>query len=576
MTEADAGVPDRESILGPGDAPEPPQSLVLAYEIVAQLAAAGVCEVVLAPGSRSAPFAYALADAAARADIRLHVRIDERGAGFMALGLARARGIAAVVTTSGTAVANLHPAMLEASHAGVPLIVLSADRPAELRGTGANQTTIQPGIFADAVRSLTDCSADTPRSAVRGIVARAVAAARGSLSRDPGPVHLNAAFREPLAPPAGWLRQSADVTGGKPPSPVEVIPIVPGATVELSAARRTLLVAGDGAGPAAADLALAVRWPLLAEPSSGARGPESIRFYRDLLAAGLADRAERVVVMGHPTLSRPVSALLARRDIEIVVVAQTARWTDVAGAATRVVPAVSTAGPGDEEWYSLWQDADAELERRVTASLPGVSASNRTRPLLSPHELCADVLWRAGGQLVLGSSSTIRAFDSAPGTASPDTWANRGLSGIDGTIATATGIAVGTGRPVRVVVGDLTFLHDLTSLARGVHEPEVDLQVVVLDDAGGSIFSTLEYGEDTGETFERVFATPQHVDVAAAARAFGAKYMRCGDAAELEAAAGEPVSGRSVVHVALERESLRAVLAARREVAAAVVADLAD
>ncbi|WP_130014635.1 2-succinyl-5-enolpyruvyl-6-hydroxy-3-cyclohexene-1-carboxylic-acid synthase, partial [Serinicoccus sediminis] len=194
-------------------------STALATVLVDELVRAGVREAVLSPGSRSAPLAYALEEADRTGRLRLHVRIDERSAGFLALGLARGGGAPVpVVTTSGTAVANLHPAVLEAHHSGVPIIVLSADRPAELRGTGANQTTVQPGIFAGAVRWEVDLPAPEAVTAGAGAhwrstVCRALAAAVSTGGPGRGPVHLNVSFRDPLAPglaPAGAGGGSAD------------------------------------------------------------------------------------------------------------------------------------------------------------------------------------------------------------------------------------------------------------------------------------------------------------------------------------------------------------------------------
>ena len=198
-------------------------STAMARALVTQLAAHGVRDVVVAPGSRSAPLAHALADAEAAGWLRTHVRIDERTAGFFALGLARAwalRGeprVVAVVTTSGTAVANLHPAVLEASHAGLPLLVITADRPHEWHRTGANQTTVQTGIYADAPRAVAELPARANPAAARGHVARLVAAALGTLTTDPGPVHLNVSFAEPLVPDGPW-------TPGDLPAPVRVTP----------------------------------------------------------------------------------------------------------------------------------------------------------------------------------------------------------------------------------------------------------------------------------------------------------------------------------------------------------------
>ncbi|WP_232549565.1 2-succinyl-5-enolpyruvyl-6-hydroxy-3-cyclohexene-1-carboxylic-acid synthase [Propioniciclava soli] len=515
----------------------------LARALVAGLVAAGLRDVVVCPGSRSAPLAYAVADAEAAGWLRAHVRADERTAGFYALGLAKAAALrgtprpVAVVVTSGTAVANLHPAVLEAAHGGVALLVLSADRPHAWRGTGANQTTTQTGLFGAAARAAVELPAGTDPAAVRGLAARAVTAALGTLTRDPGPVHVNVGFAEPLVPPGPWLP-------GDPPPPLPVVaPVASAPELALPAGRRTLAVAGDGAGPDAARLAAAAGWPLLAEPSSGARLPGAlthpVSVLADATADGRAARAERIVVFGHPTLSRPVSALLARRDVEIVVVSPTARWTDVAGTAAVVTPAleVSPPTPSDTAWLREWQEADAATAR---AFVPG------------PRERAARALWDAPGWLVLGSSTTVRAFDRCVPGAQRATRvvANRGLAGIDGLVSTAHGLAAGLGEPVRLVLGDLSFQHDVGGLVRGDTEPEADLQVVVLNDHGGSIFAGLEHGAAEPELFRRFFTTPQAFDVVAAARACGAAASRITVAAMADRLA-EPVRGRTVLDVGL-------------------------
>lgn len=534
----------------------------LAREIVTQLAAAGMRDVVICPGSRSAPFAYALADAAAAGWLRTHVRVDERGAGFFAVGLARAallQGRArpiAVITTSGTAVANLHPAVLEASHSGLPLLVLSADRPHELRGTGANQTTWQPGMFAAAVRASFDLPAGFGIRAVRGQMTRLVAAALGTLTRDPGPVHLNVGLREPLVPQQPW-------SPGVLPDPVLVSPAAASAAVAVDAGRRTVVVAGDGAGPVAAEVAHAAGWPLLAEPTSGARIAPAVTHYQALLTAGLAADVERILVYGHPTLSRPMSALLARPDLDILVVGGSPRWTDVAGAASAVIGAVTPPAPeaGDLAWLHRWQRADAELAAGFQPC---------------PIERAVTTIWNTvGPALVLGSSNTIRVFDRVAVPARPEqpvrAVANRGLAGIDGTIATAAGLAAGLGEPVRAVVGDLTFLHDLGSLAQGGLEDGVDLQIVVLNDEGGGIFSALEHRHAAQPgMFQRYFAAPQQVNLAAAAAAFGCDYA-VPDIGTLAQVLDVPPKGRMVVELRLHTADYTSSHSALQGQAVAVV-----
>ncbi|GAA4418244.1 2-succinyl-5-enolpyruvyl-6-hydroxy-3-cyclohexene- 1-carboxylic-acid synthase [Georgenia halophila] len=555
-----------------GSANEATSATATARTLVIALVAHGVRHVVLAPGSRSAPLAYALHDAERAGWLTLHVRLDERGVGFLALGIARGSGRpVAVVTTSGTAVANLHPAVLEAAHSGVPLIVLSADRPHEMRGTGANQTTDQVGIFGAAVRHAVDLPAAPAPGSLAQIVTRALAAARGLRTNDPGPVHLNIGLRDPLVPEAPW-------NAGAPPTHRDVVaPTSAPAAATLPRGPRTVVVAGDGAGPAARALAEQAAWPLLAEPTSGARsGPTAIGPYRLLLTEpALGGAVERVVLLGHPTLSRPVSGLLGRADVEVVVVAPHGAWTDVAGTASRVVGAVDlqdvAPGPGrmaGQEWLTSWQRAaeaaTTVIERSLDAGTEG--------PGLDGLQVAGET-WaaRGVGALVVGSSNPIRDLDLiAPPAAdgAPPVLANRGLAGIDGTLATATGVALGLDLPVRALVGDLTFLHDAGSLARGALECDVDLQVVVANDGGGSIFATLEHGApERAATYERLFGTPQDVDLAALAAAYGARYVRVTTAGDLRATLQAPLRGRSVVEVAVDRSNIRA---RRRELAAAV------
>lgn len=567
----------------PHAAPAPHAARVL----VAALAAHGVRDVVLAPGSRSAPLAYALAEAAlpdaerpaGAPSIALHVRVDERSAAFLALGLARAAAVAgpprpvAVVTTSGTAVANLHPAVLEAHHAGVPLLLLTADRPHELRGTGANQTTVQAGIFGPAVRLDADVPAPTGRAGedrdVRHLVSRAVAAALGSRTGDPGPVHLDLAYREPLVPGTGDPWPGADAAGL-----VEVAPRPAGDPAGPALAdlpRPVVVVAGDGAGPDARRLAEAGGWPLLAEPSSGARGgAHALAAYRVLLGdPALGGRVRSVVLLGRPTLSRPVQALLARDDVDLTVVAPGGSgWPDAGRAADRVltgIPAGWFDGPADDPaWLRAWQAADAAARDAVDALLdddPAAPPTRSTPPLTGPRAVRAVAAACVPGDvLVVGSSNPVRDLDLTARWAEPPVvLANRGLAGIDGMLSTAAGIALGLpDRRVRALVGDLTFLHDVGGLLVPATEPAVDLQVVVLNDAGGSIFATLEHGApERARTFERVFGTPHTADLAALCAGYGVRHVRVSDETALAAALAAPGRGLSVVEVRVDRADRR-------------------
>lgn len=591
--------------LGAGE-PDPEElSAVDAARIaVAALLLEGVRHVVVAPGSRSAPMAYALAEAEAAGRVELLVRIDERDAGFTALGLALATGApAAVLTTSGTAVGNLLPAVMEANHAAVPLVVVSADRPVELRGTGANQTTVQLDLFGEHVRFAADVPAGSdPQRAVE----TALSAATGAFEdTPPGPVQLNLAFRDPLvpAPGDGLPAESGRRVYRTPRGPLalDFPPAAPGLPE-----RRTVVLAGHDAGPVAEAFARAHGLPLLAEPSSNARyGPNAVGPYRVVLDAfgpGSAQPIERVVLFGRPTLSRPVSALLARPDVpsalyQPVPVAwyEPGRRTELP--LNNLADLAEFAGRGSAAWLDAWLLAGAAAQHAVDSVLAGPgpatgpAAGAAAGTSVAPADGAAESADNAGdapqpdvagpaasgpavgalvwkhtrGQLVLGSSNGIRDVDLAGAPAAEPAavvFANRGLSGIDGTLATATGIALGGRQETTVLLGDVTFLHDAGGLLLGAGEKEPDLRIVVLNDAGGAIFGLLEHGAVEaagryGTAVERLFGTPHSVDIAALAGAYGVVHRSVSTTAELDAALSVPVSGRSVIEVRTDRRGLR-------------------
>ncbi|MHA7861101.1 2-succinyl-5-enolpyruvyl-6-hydroxy-3-cyclohexene-1-carboxylic-acid synthase [Tessaracoccus sp. Y36] len=493
-------------------------SIRLGSTIVDSLLSMGVRDVVLAPGSRSAALALAVERADRAGVLRLHVRIDERVASFTALGLAKAgQRPVVVMTTSGTAVANLAPAAMEARAAGIPLVFITADRPAHFVGTGASQTADQAGALGPAALGVVRLSSESGDEAAWAAgVHRAVVLAAGYRTRRPGPVQLNVEFAAPvvgpLPAPGQW--------------PLLVSPSLPGQVYRVEAGLRTVVLAGDAppdVGAEARRVAETAGAPLFAEPSSNARGGGcAIAGYRDLLGT-LGAEIERVVVFGHPTLSRPVVALMARADVELIVVTSAADWTDPGHRA--VVIADSVAIPEQEEsWLARWRAADAA----------GVGEGFTQRHVASAVLAALD----GGHDLMLGSSSIIRAADVLPvGDDAPRVYANRGVAGIDGTIATATGIALADHRPTTVLVGDLTVQHDLGALVRPTLEPWPGLRVVVADDDGGSIFHTLEQGApDYADSFERVFGTPQGVDLVAVATAMGWRAVRVADQPSLEEA----------------------------------------
>nr|WP_300142781.1 2-succinyl-5-enolpyruvyl-6-hydroxy-3-cyclohexene-1-carboxylic-acid synthase [Propionicimonas sp.] len=523
------------------------ESVACAQAVIGQLLAQGVTDLVLAPGSRSAPLAL-VADAAAREGLlRLHVRVDERGAGFLALGLAKAsRRCVPVITTSGTAVGNLLPAVMEAAHSGVPLLVLSADRPAALVGTGANQTTEQLDLFSGFLRHRGRVSSTAAPASWAAQAARAVLAAGGEVSGHPGPAQLNLELGLPLVPGSGQALVPAPrgaLRTGRSARPEPVA---------LPGGPRTVVVCGDAdpaTGREARTLAEAAGLPLIAEPSSNARtGANALATGRLLLAGPLGRQVERVLVFGRPNLSRPVTALLARADVEIVVVASGPEYVDPGWRASLVAGAV-TVEPGPAEWLDAWRTADAERAARLgELNLAGA---------LSGPELARLVVAAVPQDqvLCLANSNPIRDADLAPVRADPGpVYANRGLSGIDGTLATAAGVALASGAPTTLLCGDLAFVHDAGSLAIGPGEPRPTLRVVVADDNGGSIFATLEYGQDRfADSFERVFATPTGLDLVALATGFGVPARRVSTAAEVAVALTEPWTGIEILVVDVDR-----------------------
>jgi 2-succinyl-5-enolpyruvyl-6-hydroxy-3-cyclohexene-1-carboxylate synthase len=545
-------------------------STAFATVVVDELIRSGVREAVLAPGSRSTPLALALATADREGRLRLHVRIDERTAGFLALGLIRGTGLPVpVVTTSGTAVANLYPAVLEASHSGLPLIVLSADRPPELRGTGANQTTDQLKVFGDAVRLFHELG--TPSKQVgqvaywRSQIARAVSTAVGARTADPGPVQLNCPLVEPLVPTddGDWPEPLNGRTTG-PWTSVHATGAQPSA---VAPGPKTVVVAGDGASQAARLAAEAGNWPLFAEPSSRARtGPAVISTYRLLLAAtSVGDEIERVIVFGHPTLSRPISKLLARPDVEVIVVAPTGLWPDAAHRAASVVTGLEVIGSDWTDWLDRWQHAD-QLARaamdKVLAPVDGpTGAAGPVAGRLSGPQVAAVLGEAVGadGMLVVASSNAVRDLDLAP-VVPIRTVANRGLAGIDGTLSTAVGAALANAGATYALVGDLAFLHDANGLVIGPAEPRPDLRIVVLNDNGGGIFATLEQGGgDHADHFERIFGTPHNVDLAALCAATGTPHQLVETADQLREVLARTVAGIDVVEVRVDRSAHRAL-----------------
>jgi 2-succinyl-5-enolpyruvyl-6-hydroxy-3-cyclohexene-1-carboxylate synthase len=468
----------------------------LAAQVLGALAASGIRHFYLAPGSRSQALALAAAELEQQGKATLTVRLDERSLAFTALGRSLAGEPAAVITTSGTAVANLAPAALEAFHAGVPLLFLTADRPAELRGKGANQTTEQPGLL-----KVLGCFDVSGFDQLEPALTEAFQLAMGVSGR-PGPVQLNLQFAEPLSDlspsPLDFLKQL------QAPTAVKADP------VRVAVLNRAVVIAGAGAGPVANEFAQAIGAPLLAEPSSGARFGAALAGYQSQLSKRLGE-VNQVFVFGKPTLSRAVIALC--NSVRPVVVAGKNYEAFGIGDPEVVAQELTPIGTADPAWTASWV---SEPENSRAAEL-------------------ANAVWEATGPedgLLFGASNLIRAADRSVSPKQLNVFANRGLAGIDGTVSTALGLAQHFSR-TRALIGDLTLLHDagglnLTDLG------SLNVQLIVGNDSGGSIFRSLEIADQAEpEQFGRLFLTPQSVEIESLAKAYGWHYRKVSDVSEL-------------------------------------------
>jgi len=541
----------------------------LATVLIDELARCGLTDVVLAPGSRSAPLALA---AHQDARVRMHVRIDERSAGFLALGLARrSERPVAVICTSGTAAANLHPAVIEAHHSNVPLLLLTADRPPELRDTGANQTIDQIKLYGSAVRWFAEVGVPEERPGQvaywRSLAARAFQRALGPA--DPGPVHLNLAFREPLIPDGdtNWCESlEGDATGPW----VRVRRYPPSAALHVPATRRGVLVVGDGATNVRRYVAAAgmAGWPVLSEPHGGGRyGDHAISTYHFLLGMpefAEAHRPDVVVTLGRPGLSRPLLSWLKRAEEHIVVAPDLSRWPDPTRSATQVAQAVEIpVAAGGDGWLRSWRRAEAVARDAIDRVL---DAGGLTEPRLA-RDLAASL--PNGSLLFCGSSMPVRDLDQVMRPRRGlRVMANRGASGIDGLVSTAIGAAIAHDGPGYALLGDLSLLHDQNGLILGPREPRPDLCLVVVNNDGGGIFSLLPQAALTGP-FERVFGTPHGVDIGYLAAATGTPYTPLASIEDLpKAIRGQ---GLRIVEARTDRAQNAAVHAALRDAAQAAV-----
>lgn len=504
-------------------------STVQARVIVDELVRNGVRHVVLCPGSRNAPLSFALHQAEQKGLLTLHVRIDERSAGFLALGLAKTGTPAVVTCTSGTAVVNLHPAVVEAELTGVPLIALTADRPVDLYRTGASQTINQHDVLGVPTLHMPE-GADEPTT--RSLICRAIATN--------GPSHVNVPFRPPLTPSddawptsdrGPWTQTDRTFTVETRPS-------------ELPA--RTLVLLGDDR-PERLRRASELGWPVIAEPTA----PGGLRHGSLLLNAGLPDhlRPDAVLVVGRVTLSRGQQALL--KDTRTVhAVGDQAQWPDVQFTATRASTWLPEPAELDGEWLQAWQGAVKNVSAAVDDLLdaePWPTGLHVARDLTQAMP--------AGALLFVGSSNPIRDVDYV-GERRPDitVHANRGAAGIDGSVSTALGLAVDHQGSAYALMGDLTFLHDSNGLLAD-HRP--DLTIVVLNDDGGGIFSLLEQGApEYDQGFERIFGTPHGADLTALCAGYRIPHSKVDDQEEFRSALARP-NGLRVVEVQAKRADLR-------------------
>ncbi len=524
----------------------------------------GVAHAVVCPGSRSTPLALALA---ARDDLTVHVRLDERGACFFGIGLALASGRSTVLcTTSGTAAVELHPGVVEASHARVPLVVCTADRPPRLHHVGAPQTIEQAGLYGSAARWAFDPGPirEADRAWWRSLAARALREAE----EGEGPVQLNLAFEEPLYGTPGPLPEP----GALPARPARRLA---GADAPEIAAwsGRGLIVAGGGAPEPALVLGLAdhLGWPVLADPRSGARveHPSVVAAADAILrdpSLSAALEPETVVLLGQPWASRVVDEFVAssaRRGARVVaagaLVADPARVvierhpsaSGFARAALGLPPPARDAG-----WLARWMRSEAAAQRAIDEALAGdplTTDGRASEPSVARHlfgSLDASVA------LFVSSSMPVRDLEwfARPRTGAPLVLANRGANGIDGVTSSALGVAAASAGPVVALLGDLAFLHDVSALATLRGEGRGSCTLVVLDNSGGGIFNFLPQADALeAERFERLFGTPAEPDVARVAAGFSLPVAEARTLRELDegldALLGQP--GIGVLRVAV-------------------------
>lgn len=541
------------------------KNLAFADALIAQLGALGAEHFVLSPGSRSTPFTLA---AARCPGARTFVNLDERGAAFFAQGIAKASGKPAVlICTSGTAAANYLPAVVEASQSGVPLIVLTADRPASLYECGAPQTIDQLGLYGRNARWFLQCpvpgALDEPASKARAIAARAWAHA---VSANPGPVHLNCPFDEPLVPD--------ELPAFAMPEGIEFVQDPVSASEEsarrfaeaVSRAKRPCIVAGplpEAQRKAVLEFAAAAAMPVLADAASNLRFGEDcgarVFGYFDAWLRVLPelDTPDLILCLGAQPTSKALARYLARADATRICFAQAGRWADPEAAATLVLGGDPAATLSAATWKLGECSADAtwvsalESAEHVVANEAGLLNSlERGAEIALARQLVTAL--PAGANLFLSNSMPIREIDWFGGTRSEalSVFVNRGANGIDGIVSSALGVCAATSRPTYLLTGDLALLHDLNALAFAAAH-KIPLQIVLINNDGGGIFGYLPIAK-SGEVFEPYFRTPHGRSITGAAAALGIEYANTQSLDELAGWIGEPATGPRLLEIPID------------------------
>ncbi|MFT4186281.1 MAG: 2-succinyl-5-enolpyruvyl-6-hydroxy-3-cyclohexene-1-carboxylic-acid synthase [Micrococcaceae bacterium] len=518
-------------------------SFLRALTVLRTIAAHGVKHAIISPGSRNAPFIYASASVS---EIEFHSRIDERTAAFTALGIAKETNQpTAVITTSGTAVAHTYPAILEAEKSNIPLLIISADRPSFLKNSGASQTLDQNELFGKHVNFALDIHESYPVHALTQEVTRAISYSIG-FKNNSGPVHINVAFAEPLLPRTN-TEDSIKIPKLRKTKSHQV-----DWKANKNSPNGTLVIAAEGSTEDAKDYAEQFRLPIIADITTPAQASENTVSYPEELVKYFIPQIKQVIVFGKPTLFRTVLSLLANSELEIIIVSTDMAWHNSGMQATKIADLASlpTFATNDSKWLAKWQKAS-----KIANATHNFSELNQFA--------AAKIIWKNKNcaRLVVGASNIIRHLTTVSNTNLPaeKILSSRGLAGIDGTIATATGVAIASKKPTRVYLGDITALHDASSLYKAPLEADYDLHIVILNDGGGTIFNTLEHGAQTQyqNTVHRFFTTPQDANFKALAAAYDWRYNQANTISELNECIDDYKKGRVITEVIIEAVDIR-------------------